>query len=92
MRDLLDANIIGGDRQARPSQSRLAWMSEQNDEDLFIASLTVAEIRLGVLEKPAGTRRDQLEALVLRAAGPAGVVRRPRAPLRRERRADPRPA
>jgi predicted nucleic acid-binding protein len=35
---------------------------KQVDEDLFIASLTVAEICRGVLEKPAGKRRDQLEA------------------------------
>jgi predicted nucleic acid-binding protein len=44
-------------------------MAEQADEDLFIASLTVAEIRRGVLEKPAGKCRDQLEAWF---AGPEG--------------------
>ena len=44
-------------------------MSEQNDEDLFIASLTVAEIRRGILEKPAGKRRNQLEVWF---AGPEG--------------------
>jgi len=36
-------------------------MAEQSDEDLFIASLTVAEIRRGVIEKPAGRWRDQLD-------------------------------
>ena len=29
-------------------------MAEQADEDLFISSLTVAEVRRGVLEAPAG--------------------------------------
>jgi predicted nucleic acid-binding protein len=43
---------------AAPSESLLAWMAEQVDEDLFIASLTIAEIRRGVLEKPAGRKRD----------------------------------
>lgn len=54
MRYLLDTNIISDIAKPAPSESLLAWMSEQNDEDLCIASLTVAEIRRGVLEKPAG--------------------------------------
>src|SRR5260370_9050666 len=69
MRYLLDTNIISHIAKPAPSASLLAWMSEQNDQDLFIASLTVAEIRRGVLEKPAGKRRDQLEAWF---AGPQG--------------------
>ena len=44
-------------------------MADQQDEDLFIASLTLAEIWRGVLEKPAGKRRDELEAWF---AGPEG--------------------
>ncbi|MBB3916575.1 hypothetical protein GGQ65_003877 [Rhizobium fabae] len=36
-------------------------MSTQRDEDLFIASLTVAEIRRGILEKPRGKKRDALD-------------------------------
>ena len=39
-------------------------MNEQIDTDLFIASLTVAEIRRGILEKPAGRKRQQLEACI----------------------------
>ena len=62
MRYLLDTNIISDITKRVPSKSLVAWMSEQNDEDLFIASLTLAEIRRGVLEKPAGKRRDQLQA------------------------------
>jgi toxin FitB len=62
MRYLLDTNIISNVTKPVPSESLLAWMSQQVDDDLFIASLTVAEIRRGVLEKPAGRRRDQLEA------------------------------
>lgn len=69
MRYLLDTNIISNIAKPVPSESLLAWMSERNDEDLFIASLTIAEIRRGVLEKPSGKRRDQLEAWL---AGPEG--------------------
>jgi toxin FitB len=69
MRYLLDTNIISNITKPAPSESLMAWMAEQTDQDLFIASLTVAGIRRGVLEKPAGKRRDQLEAWF---AGPEG--------------------
>jgi toxin FitB len=47
----------------------MAWMGEQADEDLFIAALTIAEIRRGVLEKPPVKRRNELEGWF---AGPEG--------------------
>lgn len=68
-RYLLDTNIISNVTKPRPSESLVAWLSEQADEDLFIASLTVAEIWFGVLEKPAGKKRAQLERWF---AGPEG--------------------
>ncbi|MGB3901155.1 MAG: type II toxin-antitoxin system VapC family toxin [Mesorhizobium sp.] len=61
MRYLLDTNIISNATKPSPSESLLAWLADQNDEDLYIASLTVAEIRSGILEKPAGKRRNDLE-------------------------------
>ena len=69
MRYLLDTNIISNILKPQPSAALSAWMAEQTDDDLFIASLTIAEIRRGILEKPAGKRRDQLEAWF---AGPEG--------------------
>ena len=69
-RYLLDTNIISNVTKPAPSESLLAWMAEQADEDLFIASLTIAEIRRGVLEKPSGRKRDQLEAWFTGPAGP----------------------
>ena len=48
-------------------------MSAPIDEDLFIASLTVVEVRRGVLEKPAGKRRDQLEAWFSGPEGPQAL-------------------
>ena len=73
MRYLLDTNIISDIAKPVPSESLLTWMSEQNDEDLFIASLTVAEIRRGILEKPAGKRRDQLVAWFSGPEGPQAL-------------------
>lgn len=47
----------------------LARWAEQRDESLFIPSLTIAEIRRGLLETPRGTKRETLEAWF---AGPEG--------------------
>jgi len=69
-RYLLDTNIISNVVKPAPSVSLLAWMEQQIDEDLFIASLTVAEIKRGVLEKPAGRKRTALEAWF---SGPEGA-------------------
>jgi predicted nucleic acid-binding protein len=48
-------------------------MAEQADEDLFISSLTVAEIRRGILEKPAGKRRRELEGWFSGPEGPQAL-------------------
>jgi predicted nucleic acid-binding protein len=73
MRYLLDTNIISNVVKPSPSASLVAWLGEQSDEDLFISSLTLAEIRRGVLEKPAGKRRDQLEDWFLGPEGPQAL-------------------
>ena len=73
MRYLLDTNILSNITKPAPSDSLVAWMAEQADQDLFIASLTVAEIRRGVLEKPAGKRRNQLEAWFSGPEGPLAL-------------------
>ena len=68
-RYLLDTNIISNVTKPAPAEALTAWMSRQADENLFISSLTVAEILRGVLEKPAGKKRKQLETWF---AGPEG--------------------
>jgi toxin FitB len=69
MRYLLDTNILSNITKPTPSEPLIAWMADRADQDLFVASLTIAEIWRGVLEKPAGKRRDQLETWF---AGPEG--------------------
>ena len=61
MRYLLDTNIISNAVKQTPSRALLEWMEEQLDDDLFISSLSLAEIRRGVLEKPVGKKRKELE-------------------------------
>lgn len=73
MRYLLDTNVLSNITKPVPPGSLIAWMAEQADQDLFIASLTVAEIRWGVLEKPAGQRRNQLDAWFSGRQGPQAL-------------------
>lgn len=73
MRFLLDTNIISNLTKPTPSEALIAWMADQADQDLYISSLTVAEIRRGVLEKPAGKKRRELEAWVSGPEGPQAL-------------------
>jgi predicted nucleic acid-binding protein len=68
-RYLLDTNIISNVTKPMPSEALVSWMARQADENLFISSLTIAEIYRGVLEKPTGKKRRELERWF---AGPEG--------------------
>ena len=57
-RSLLDTNIISNVTKPVPSEGQVAWMAEQADEELFISSLTVAEIRRGILESQPEKARE----------------------------------
>lgn len=72
-RYLLDTNIISNVVKPQPTETLLSWMAAQRDEDLFIASLTVAEIRRGILEKPRGKKRDALNAWFSGPEGPQAL-------------------
>ncbi|RJF68306.1 PIN domain-containing protein [Rhodopseudomonas palustris] len=72
-RYLLDTNIISNVVKPQPSESLLSWMSTRRDEDLFLASLTVAEIRRGILEKPRGKKRDALDRWFSGPEGPQAL-------------------
>lgn len=72
-RYLLDTNIISNVVKPHPSESLLAWMSTRRDEDLFIASLTVAELYRGIREKPRGRKRTALDAWFSGPEGPRAL-------------------
>lgn len=72
-RYLLDTNIISNVTKPNPSAALLDWMAGQADNDLFISALTVAEIRRGVLEKPAGRKRALLETWFTGSEGPQAL-------------------
>ena len=72
-RYLLDTNIISNVTKPSASKSLSVWMSEQADENLFIASMVIAEIWRGILESPAGKRRTQLERWFIDPEGPRAL-------------------
>ena len=72
-RCLLDTNIISNAVKPRPSAPLIEWMACQRDDDLFVASLTIAEIRRGILELPRGRKRDALEAWFTGDDGPQSL-------------------
>lgn len=73
MRYLLDTSIISNFTRPAPAEPLIAWMADQADDDLFIAALTLAEIRRGVLEKPAGKHRDELDQWFNGPQGPQAL-------------------
>jgi toxin FitB len=72
-RSLLDTNIISNVTKPVPSEALVTRMAAQSDADLFISSLTVAEIRRGILEKPAGKKRTELERWFSGPEGPQAL-------------------
>jgi len=73
MRWLLDTSIISQATKPAPSPALLTWMAEQADSTLFIAAMTLAEIRRGILQLPQGKRRDALEDWFGSASGPQAL-------------------
>lgn len=69
-RYLLDTNIVSNVTKIRPSSQLIAWLNEQDDFDLFISTIAVAEIWRGILEAPEGRRRRSLEDWFAGTNGP----------------------
>ena len=72
-RYLLDTNIVSNPVKPSPSPALLDWLETQNDEDLFISSLTLAEIRRGIEQLPTGKKRSEKERWFAGPNGPQAV-------------------
>jgi predicted nucleic acid-binding protein len=73
---ILDTNVISELMKATPAPAVLAWMSLQPPDDLFISTISMAEILFGIELLPKGKRRDDLlrEAEVTFAGDFAGRI------------------
>lgn len=58
---LLDTNIVSDLIKSQPSDKLLVWMGERENQELYISTITLAEIDRGIRSAPKGKRRTQLE-------------------------------
>jgi toxin FitB len=72
-RYLLDTNIISNLVRPTPSPSLVGWMAERVDGELYIATLTLAEIERGIRQMPEGRRKKSLEIWFAGPEGPAAL-------------------
>ena len=60
---IIDTNVVSEMMASSPSDAVLAWIGKARmADDLFITTITVAEIFYGVELLPAGKRRDKLNS------------------------------
>jgi predicted nucleic acid-binding protein len=59
---LLDTNIVSEWTKPRPNAGIVNWLSEADEDRIFISAITIAEIRYGIERLPQGVRRDRLNA------------------------------
>ncbi|AOJ89748.1 plasmid stability protein StbB [Burkholderia sp. MSMB0856] len=57
---LVDTNVISEPLRREPSLAVIEWLDAQNVETLFLAAISLAEMRFGVAALPEGRRRDWL--------------------------------
>jgi len=68
---LLDTNVISEAMRQAPAIQVKTWMDEQPLETLHLCTVTVAELRAGVSQMPAGKKRDAVHDLVEQQVIPA---------------------
>ena len=57
---LVDTNVISEPLRRIPEPRVAEWLDAQALETLYLAAITVAELRFGVRSLPVGRRRDRL--------------------------------
>lgn len=75
IRYLLDTNVVSEATKPEPAARLTDWLAEQEDANLHISTLTLAEILRGILAKPKGRKRAALEAWFAGPEGPQALFR-----------------
>ncbi|KUZ71702.1 plasmid stability protein StbB [Burkholderia ubonensis] len=68
---LVDTNVLSEPLRPAPNASVVEWLDAQNVETLFLAAISLAELRFGVAAMPEGKRRDWLHRSIEQRAVPA---------------------
>ena len=59
---LLDTNVVSEPMRSKPDRNVLAWLDAQAAESLYLTTVSLAELLLGIASLPAGKRRKVLGA------------------------------
>jgi predicted nucleic acid-binding protein len=59
---LLDTNVISEAMKPEPAPAVRAWLDAQAAETLYLSSVTIAELMVGIGALPKGRRKDKLAA------------------------------
>jgi toxin FitB len=67
---LIDTNVISEPLRMSPDLKVVAWIDAQNVETLFLAAISLAELRFGIAALPDGQRKDALHENIERRIVP----------------------
>ncbi len=58
---ILDINVVSELMRPRPEPRVESWVRQCPPQEIRVTSITVAEVKVGILQLPTGSRRDELE-------------------------------
>lgn len=61
---ILDTNVISETQKKVPDDAVMGWLDAQDPTNLYLSTITAAELVFGVRSMPDGTRRDGLARAV----------------------------
>lgn len=64
---LVDTNVISELMRPTPSSAVISWIDEQETINLFISTITIAEITYGIRVMPKGKKREKIQTAFSRA-------------------------
>ena len=67
---LLDTNVVSEPLRLSGDPAVVAWIDAQNVETLYLAAISLAELRFGVAALPSGKRKDTLHGNLERRVVP----------------------
>lgn len=63
---LLDTSVISELVKKTPHEAVVTWLTQQDEDSLYLSVLTLGELEKGIAKLPASARKDQLHAWVRR--------------------------
>ena len=61
MNFLLDTNVVSEGVKPQPNPRVITWLSEVDEDRVFLSVVTLAELRHGIDRLPSGRRRERLD-------------------------------